>query len=142
MSVPESIAWLEQRRDAKSPSMSKAYATTILDELQRLSEALAAAVRDSQERERLREEALASYRSVESTLRELEKSTQLGREEWDAKRTELDRRVELLTEKLEKAETVLKDAHHALIHQPELTRENIAWAITSIVTPYAEGERP
>lgn len=142
MSVPESIAWLETSRNSKSPSAAKVYATTILDELQRIYTALDTTIRECESQERLRMETLRNHRDLESSFAGLEEKTTRAREEWDRDRAELEGRVAKVTERLRTAETMLKDAHYALLNQPELTREEIAASITSVVTPYPKGEKP
>lgn len=141
-SVSEAIAWLEVSRNAHSPSMSHVYATTILGELHRLNDSIDVCSREVEKLERLREEAVNAHRAVESSLGSLEETTRRGREEWDQQRTELETRFADLQEKLRFAEGVLKDVHYGLLKQPELTREDLAKAITSAVTPYREGEKP
>ena len=95
MSIPESIAWLETSKNSKSPSMAKVYATTILGELERLSEALHTAGVEVEKSERLRVEAVRAHRALESTLADLEEKTRAAREEWDAERDSLERRLGL-----------------------------------------------
>lgn len=51
-------------------------------------------------------------------------------------------RVETAEQRTRTLENVLRDAHHALLHQPNQTREDIASMIAQIVEPYTEGERP
>ena len=92
MSVPESIAWLETSKNSKSPSMAKVYATTILGELERLSEALHTAGVEVERSERLRAEAVRAHRTLESTLADLEEAVRIAREEWDAERKTLEKR--------------------------------------------------
>lgn len=142
MSVPESIAWLETSRDSQSPSAAQIYATTILGELTRLSEALHICVGEVDERERLRQEEMRLHRKAQSSFDALEETARVAREKWDADRTDLETRLAATTEKLRGAENTLRDVHYALLNQPELTREDIANVITSVVTPYPEGEKP
>ena len=124
MSVPESIAWLETSRDSNSPSAAQIYATTILGELTRLSEALHVCAGEVDKRERLRHEAISAHRALEVTFDRLEEKSRAAREEWDSARTDLETRLADKTEKLRIAEGTLKDVHFALLKQPELTRED------------------
>jgi hypothetical protein len=83
MSVPESIAWLQVSRNSKSPSLAKIYATTILDELERLSEALDTCGRDLDSAEAELQEVREQHRAREAAFEELEQKTITAREEWD-----------------------------------------------------------
>lgn len=142
MSVPESIAWLETTADHHAaPSAAQIYATTILAELTRLSEAMHTYAVEIEQLERLRQEAMAGHRSAQSSFDELEEKARRAREEWDAARTELETRLADTREKLNVAEGTLKDVHFGLLKQPELTREDIAHVIESVVTPYPEGTK-
>lgn len=141
-SVTEAIAWLETSRDSHSPSIAQVYATTILGELHRLNDSIDVCSREVEKLERLRQEAVTAHRAVESSLGQLEDTARKGREEWDQQRTELETQLADTRAKLRTAESTLKDVHFGLLKQPELTREDIANAITSVVTPYAEGEKP
>ena len=141
MSVPESIAWLETTANHHTPSAAQIYAHSILDELTRLSEALDGCAREIEKVEHLREEALAAQRKLEYTFGILEDKSVRAREEWDRDRTEFDRRLADKTEKLVRAEGVLRDIHFGLLKQPELTREDLALAIESVVTPHPEGAK-
>lgn len=142
MSVPESIAWLEQSRESRSPSAAHIYATTILGELTRLSAALDACAHEVEKRERLWQEERQAHRAREYAFDALEQKATAARDEWDSMRINLEKRHERTKERLRTAELMLKDVHYALLSQPELTREEIASSITSVVAPYAEGERP
>lgn len=142
MSVPESVAWLESFAGAAPGQAAQIYATTILGELTRLSEALNTCANELDHREQIRQEERAAHRAREYAFEELEQSATRARDEWDAKRTDLEARYTALKEKLGLAEGTLKDVHYALLKQPELTREDIARVIESVVTPYTEGERP
>jgi hypothetical protein len=142
MSVPESIAWLESFAAAKPGQAPQIYATTLLGELTRLSEALNTCAHEVDERERLWREERAAHRARESAFDELEQKASSARDEWDATRVKLGGRLDHEREERTKAETMLRDVHHALLHQPELTREEIANTITSVVTPYPEGAKP
>lgn len=145
MSVPESIAWLENAQHEAAhggPHGATAiYASTILAELKRLSEALDICAREVELREGLRADAVTAHRALEATFDGLEQKSIRAREEWDRDRTDLQARQAKLTEKLQAAEGMLKDTHFALLHQPELTREEIATAILSVVTPHPEGAK-
>ena len=146
MSVPESILWLENTRQEAAhggPHGADAiYAATLLSELRRLSEALDACAREVEKLEDLRAEAQALHRAAQGALHDLEENVQLARQNWDTKVTDLESRLTATKEKLAFAEGVLKDVHYGLLKQPELTREDLAQAITSAVTPYTEGEKP
>lgn len=142
MSVPESIAWLEHCQNADPPSSGSIYAKTILGELTRLSQAMETCAHEVDNRERLRHDAVTAHRALETTFAALEERASLAREEWDRDRTELTVRLNDLTEKLSTAEGTLKDIHYGLLKQPELTREDLARAIESVVTPYPEGAKP
>lgn len=142
MSVPESIAWLETSRDSQSPSAAQIYATTIIGELERLSQALESCAHEVDNLERLRHDAVSAHRALETTFASVEEKTRIGREQWDRDRTDLTTRLEKTKERLAEAEGVLKDVHYGLLKQPELTRKDLAHAIESVVTPYAEGEMP
>lgn len=141
MSVPESVAWLESFAGAAPGQAAQIYATTILGELTRLSEALNTCANELDHREQIRQEERAAHRAREYAFEELEQSATRARDEWDAKRTDLERRLERAKDDLAKAETMLKDVHFALLNQPDLTREAIANTITSVVNPYPEGAK-
>jgi chromosome segregation ATPase len=141
MSVPESIAWLETSRDSHSPSLAQLYATTILGELHRLHDSLEICAREVEKLERLREEAVTAHRAVEATLGSLEDKAKQAREDWDGARTLLEAQLTDLRKKLGFAEGILKDIHFGLLKQPELTREDLAKAIESAVTPHPEGAK-
>lgn len=139
MSVPESIAWLEVSRDS-SPT-AQIYATTILGELERLSTALAACANELDTLERLRHEAVTAHRALESTFDALEERAKNAREQWDSQRTDLEARLTVARSDLEVAQNMLRDLHHALLNQPDMTREHLADVITSVVKPYPEGAK-
>jgi len=141
MSVPESIAWLESFAAAKPGQAPQIYATTILGELERLSEALGNCAREVDKREELWQEERTAHRAREYAFEELEQTATRTREGWDTARADLEERLAKSEEKRKLAEMMLKDVHFALLQQPELTRETIANTITSVVTPYSEGER-
>lgn len=141
MSVPESIAWLESFAAAKPGQAAQIYATTIIGEISRLSEALNTCANEVEKREQLWHEERQAHRAREYAFEELEQSATRARDEWDAKRTDLERRLERAKDDLVKAETMLKDVHFALLSQPDLTREAIANTITSVVSPYPEGAK-
>ena len=141
MSVPESIAWLETSVNSHSPSAAQIYAHTILEELKRLSEQLDICARELDKVEGLRHDAVSAHRALEVTFDSLEEKSRISREEWDAARTDLEARLKDKSEKLSFAEGVLKDVHYGLLKQPEITREELAAAITSAVTPYPEGAK-
>lgn len=146
MSVPESLVWLEnihQEASHGGPHAADAiYAATLLSELRRLSEALDACAREVEKLENLRAEAQALHRAAQGALHDLEENVQIARQNWDTKVTDLESRLTATKEKLAFAEGVMKDVHYGLLKQPELTREDLARAITSAVTPYTEGEKP
>jgi hypothetical protein len=139
MSVPESIAWLESQHDA-SPAAS-IYSVTLLGELKRLSNALDMCAREVEHREALRQDAVRAHRALETAFDALETKASAARDEWDAARTALETRLKDTTEQLRFAEGVLKDIHFGLLKQPELTREDLASAIESAVTPWPEGAK-
>lgn len=134
--VAEAIAWLERSRDSKSPSTTQVYATAVLAELTRLNEAHDFAVREGAKTERIWRESLAKSRALEKQLFELEHETRVGREVWDAERARLEGFVDEYRERISFLEENLKDIHYGLLHQPELTREQIAEVITTLVTPH------
>jgi len=141
MSVPEAVAWLETSAESNSPSAAQIYARTILDEFRRLSEQLDVCARELDKREQLRHEAVSAHRALEAAFDGLEERARSGREQWDIERVNLEARLAKTQEKLRKAEGVLKDVHFGLLKQPELTREELATAITSVVKPYPEGAK-
>lgn len=51
-------------------------------------------------------------------------------------------RVTTAEERTRTFENVLRDVHHALLHQPEQAREHIAKMISEVVEPYTPGEKP
>ena len=141
MSVPESIAWLESFAASKPGQAAQIYATTILGELTRLSEALSACAHEVDQRERLWQEERQAHRAREYAFDELEQRATNAREVWDSTRLDLQNQLDYEKEQRRRAELMLKDVHYALLKQPELTREDIASTVTSVVTPYLEGER-
>lgn len=141
MSVPESIAWLETTAHTKPSSAAQIYATTLLGELERLSRALDHCAREVENRERIFQEERGAHREREVAFDALEERARLARDEWDAARIELGGRLDQERAARERAETMLKDVHFALLKQPELTREKIASTITSVVTPYPKGAK-
>lgn len=139
--VNEAIAWLETTANHHAPSPSVIYAASILGELHRLNDTLDVCSREVEKLERLRSDAVGAHRAVEATLAGLEDKARQGREEWDAARTDLEARLTDAKEKLAFAEGILKDVHFGLLKQPELTREDLAKAIESAVTPHTEGAK-
>lgn len=141
MSVPESLAWLESFAAARPGQAAQVYATTILGELNRLSEALGNCAREVEKREQLWQNERRDHRAREIAFDELEEKASLARDAWDSTRLDLQNQLTEAKEGRVRAETMLKDVHHALLKQPELTREEIASSITGVITPYREGER-
>lgn len=138
MSVPEALAWLETLQTPQA----HVYSPTIIGEISRLTASLEACSRELDELDRLRDEAVTAHRKLQHSFGELEGQAVAAREDWDARRTEFEGRLAALGEKVVAAENLLKDIHYGLLNQPELTREDLANAITSLVTPYKKGERP
>lgn len=139
---PEALGWLTVSATSKSPSTSQVYAIVILDEIERLNRELEAAAAEVENRERLRHEALTQLRELQKTFDGFEAKVSKSRDSWDHDRVALETEVRDLKERLQLAEGTLRDVHYGLTKQPELTREEIAGAITSVVKPYKKGERP
>lgn len=117
-------------------------AQELLREVERLTDALATAAAEAARREQLREQETLDHRSRAEALERLEESLRLERNEADRSRTSLKSRVSEVEGRMAVLEGSLRDAHHALLHQPDLAREHIAAMIADIVTPYTQGERP
>lgn len=141
MTVGEAIAWLEEGTKSRTPVVALA-STAALRELRRLNSLVETTMRELNKRDEARKGELAARRRLESTLLKLEGEVRREREGWDATRRESEQRLANIEERLRLAEGTLRDVHYGLLHQPEVSREQIAEAIAGVVEPYTPGERP
>ena len=139
---PQATAWLEESAKSWTLSTQKVYAEAILAELKRLNDEIETHVTERQKLEEVRKKERREHLALDEELRRTQEEVERVRDAAAADRTALEGRLETSREKLALAENMLKDTHYALLKQPELKREEIADVITSVVTPYPEGEKP
>jgi methyl-accepting chemotaxis protein len=139
--LPQALAWLEESAKSWTHSSQQVYAKAILNELKRLNDAMDTHATEFDKRETLRKKERAEFVTLTESFNRLKEEMARGREAWDAERVKLEGRLSGSQEKLTNAENLLRDIHHGLLKQPELTREELAAVITSLVTPYPEGAK-
>jgi hypothetical protein len=140
--LPQALAWLEESAKSWSQSSQKVYARALLDEIKRLSDAATLHSREIEKREKLRKESRDEHLALGRKFGALKEELERERLEAETTRVGLEGRLTAEQEKRTIAENLLRDIHYGLLKQPELTREDLASAITSVVTPYPEGAKP
>ena len=139
---PQATAWLEENAKSWTLSSQKVHSEAILAELKRLNDEIETHVTERTKLEEVRKKERREHLALDEELRRTKEEVERIRDAAATEQTALEGRLEGLKEKLSLAETMLKDTHYALLKQPELKREEIADVITSVVTPYPEGEKP
>lgn len=139
---PQATAWLEENAKSWTLSSQKVHSEAILAELKRLNDEIETHVTERTKLEEVRKKERREHLVLDEELRRTKEEVERIRDAAATEQTALEGRLEGLKEKLSLAETMLKDTHYALLKQPELKREEIADVITSVVTPYPEGEKP
>lgn len=136
------VEWLQRSVASTSHSTAQVFSRALLDELKRLNDLVETQRSDLERKSELRGRETAEHRRLERSFRTLEEEAKRERDAWDASRTALEVRLADVQEKLRLLEGHFQDAHHALLYQPDHTREQIAGVIAGIVAPYTPGERP
>ena len=140
--LPQALAWLEESAKSWTQSSQKVYARALLDEVRRLNGLVDEQDTELRKREELRKKERDDFHALDREHQRLKEELIRLDEAGAATVTGLERRLEEEQGKRTTAENLLRDIHYGLLKQPELTREDLAAAITSVVTPYPEGAKP
>lgn len=140
--LPQAIAWLEEHAKSWTLSGERVYSEALLAELKRLNDEVELQAADLRRSEEMQKKHRTDFLEAYENLQKLKADMVALDEAAVAAQTSLEARLTDSQEKRTIAENLLRDIHYGLLKQPELTREELANVITSVVTPYPEGAKP
>lgn len=111
-------------------------AKMLAEEIDRMMSKLEACARELTRREEADTAARQHDRARAQKLRQLEEEVQRLRESLAFTKQQRAREVDAHADKVRNLESLLRDVHYGLLHQPEHDRKTLADVIAKEVTPY------